>query len=108
MAEVESDVTCPHCGEVQANHDYLCARCGASLETKEQRKVRLVALEQSRREAERNDVTIQRLAGFGTNGTPNAKWGSRAFFNEMSNQMRRRYVAVVVFLAVCFVFVLTR
>jgi hypothetical protein len=108
VAEVESDVTCPRCGEVQTNLDYLRARCGASLVTKEQRTVRLVALEQSRREAERSDVSIQRLPGFGTNGTPNAKWGSRAFFNEMSNQMRRRYIAVVVFLAVCFVFVLTR
>ena len=31
-------ITCPKCGEVQSNTDFLCARCGASLETAEQRK----------------------------------------------------------------------
>ena len=61
MAEVM--ITCPNCGEVQSNTDFQCARCGASLETGEQRKERLRDLEMSRREAERNDVSIQRITG---------------------------------------------
>jgi predicted amidophosphoribosyltransferase len=103
-----NEVTCPKCGEVQSSDHLLCARCGASLETKEQRRHRLADVEQSRREAERNDVSIQRFPGFGTNGTPIAKWGTREFFAQMSNQMRRRYFVVVVFLALCFVFLLSR
>jgi DNA-directed RNA polymerase subunit RPC12/RpoP len=83
-------ITCPKCGEVQSNKDYLCARCGTSLETAEQRKQRLWELEMSRREAERNDVSIQRITG-GVNGNPRASFFSQEFFSEMSNQMRRRY-----------------
>jgi uncharacterized membrane protein YvbJ len=88
-------ITCPNCGEVQSNGDFLCARCGASLETTEQRKQRLRELEMSRREAERDDVSIQRITG-GVNGIPRASFFSQQFFSEMSNQMRRRYVIVVV------------
>ena len=88
MAEVM--ITCPKCGEVQSDTDFLCARCGASLETAEQRKARLHELEMSRREAERNDVSIQRITG-GVNGIPRASFFSQQFFSEMSNQMRRRY-----------------
>jgi len=65
-------------------------------------------LEQSRREAEHNDVSIQRFPGFGTNGTPFAKWGTRQFFNQMSNQLRRRYLIVIVVLAIGIVFLLSR
>jgi uncharacterized membrane protein YvbJ len=83
-------ITCPNCGEVQSNKDFRCARCGASLETAEQRKERLNALEMSRREAEHNDVSIQRITG-GVNGIPRASFFSQQFFSEMSNQMRRRY-----------------
>jgi DNA-directed RNA polymerase subunit RPC12/RpoP len=86
-------ITCPKCGEVQSNKDYLCARCGASLETPEQRKERLHELEMSRREAERNDVSIQRITG-GVNGTPRAYFFSQQFLTQMSNQMRRRYAYV--------------
>jgi uncharacterized membrane protein YvbJ len=105
---LDSEVTCPKCGEVQLNHDFLCARCGASLETNEEHKERLAVLEQSRREAEHNDVSIQRFPGFGTNGTPFAKWGTRQFFNQMSNQLRRRYLIVIVVLAIGIVFLLSR
>lgn len=91
MAEVM--ITCPHCGEVQSNVNYLCARCGTSLETPEHRKQRLRDLEMSRREAEHNDVSIQRITG-GVNGTPRASFFSPQFFTEMSNQMRRRYAYV--------------
>jgi len=108
MTAPGNEVTCPTCGEVQFSGDFLCARCGASLETKEQRHERRANLEQSRREAERNDVSIQRFPGFGTNGTSSAKWGTRQYCNQMSNQLRRRYVVVVVFIAICFVFLLTR
>jgi DNA-directed RNA polymerase subunit RPC12/RpoP len=87
-------ITCPNCGELQSNRDFLCARCGASLETTEQRKQRLRELEMSRREAERNDVSIQRITG-SVNGTPRASFFSQQFFSEMSNQMRRRYLYVV-------------
>jgi uncharacterized membrane protein YvbJ len=86
-------ITCPKCGEVQSNEDYLCARCGTSLETEEQRKQRLHELEMSRREAERNDVSIQRISG-GVNGIPRASFFSQQYFSEMSNQMRRRFAYV--------------
>jgi uncharacterized membrane protein YvbJ len=89
----ETMITCPKCGEEQSNKDFLCARCGASLETGEQRKERLHKLEMSRREAERNDVSIQRITG-GVNGVPRASFFSQQFFAEMSNQMRRRYAYV--------------
>jgi uncharacterized membrane protein YvbJ len=91
MAEVM--ITCPKCGEVQSNKDYLCSRCGTSLETPEQRKERLHELEMSRREAEHNDVSIQRITG-SVNGTARASFFSQQFFSEMSNQMRRRYAYV--------------
>jgi uncharacterized membrane protein YvbJ len=89
----ETMITCPKCGEVQSNQDYLCARCGTSLESTEQRKQRLHEIEMSRREAERNDVSIQRITG-GVNGVPRASFFSQQFFSEMSNQMRRRYAYV--------------
>jgi hypothetical protein len=104
----DTQITCAQCGEVQSSDYFLCARCGASLETTEQRKVRLAILEQSRREAERNDVSIQRFPGFGTNGTPRAVFGSRAFFSEMSHQLRRRYYIATVIVAVAFVVLLIR
>jgi uncharacterized membrane protein YvbJ len=91
----EAMVTCPTCGEVQSSADFLCARCGASLETTDQRKQRLREIEMSRREAERNDVSIQRITG-SVNGIPRASFFSQQFFSEMSNQMRRRYLIVVV------------
>jgi hypothetical protein len=106
MADIP--VTCAQCGEVQPKDFIVCARCGASLETKEQRKVRLATLERSRRETERNDVSIQRLPGFGTNGTPRAAFGTRAFFSEMSNQLRRRYILVVVIIVAAAVFLWSR
>jgi hypothetical protein len=49
----------------------------------------------SRREAERNDVSIQRITG-SVNGIPRASFFSQQFFSEMSNQMRRRYLIVIV------------
>ncbi len=84
-------ITCPKCGEVQSNKDFLCARCGTSLESAQQRKQRLHDLEMTRREAERNDVSIQRITG-SVNGNPRASFFSKEFFSEMSNQMRRRYL----------------
>jgi len=104
----ETLVTCPSCSEVQFCGNLLCARCGASLEAKQQRKLRLAELERSRREAERNDVSIQRLPGFGTNGTPIAKWGTHEFFTQMSNQLRRRYFFVFIIIATGFVLLLVR
>ena len=83
-------ITCPKCGEVQSDADHLCARCGASLETTAQRAQRLHQLEMSRREAERNDVSIQGITG-NINGNARASFFSQQFFNEMSHQMRRRY-----------------
>jgi DNA-directed RNA polymerase subunit RPC12/RpoP len=94
----ETQVTCPHCGEVQSSDNYLCSRCGNSTETKEQRKVRLDALEQSRRAAERSDVSIQRLPGFGTNGV------RRTSLAQMSNQRRRRFIVVIAVLAIAIAF----
>ena len=90
------EIDYPKCHEVQPKIDFRCARCGASLETKEPRKARLAVLEQSRREAERDDVAIQRLPGFGTNGTPSAAFGTRRYWAEMSNE--RRHLFLVVFL----------
>jgi hypothetical protein len=98
----EFNVICPSCGEVQPSNNVRCARCGTSLETKERRKTRLAELEQSRREAERNDVANERIMGFGLNGT-RARFGTAEFFSEMSNQLRRRYVIVLVIIAVAFV-----
>ena len=95
----ETFVTCGHCGEVQSIGSDRCAMCGDSLETSEQRRVLLAGQEQSRREAERNDVSIHRFPGFGTNGTPRA-------FGEMSNQLRRRYVAAAVIAGLAFAFIL--
>jgi hypothetical protein len=98
-----SDIECPQCGEDQDAKNLRCARCGASLETTEQRQRRTANLEQSRRDAERSDVFIQRLPGFGVNGTPRAMFGTKEFFSEMSNQLRRRYyvvIAVIVVIAV--------
>jgi hypothetical protein len=92
MSEVM--IACPNCREVQSNKDFLCARCGASLETGAQRKERLHDREMSRREAERNDVSIQRITG-GVNGNQRASFFSQQFFAEMSNQMRRRYAYVL-------------
>jgi DNA-directed RNA polymerase subunit RPC12/RpoP len=86
----ETMIKCPKCGEVQSTTDYLCSRCGTSLETAAQHKERLHELEMSRREAERNDVSIQRITG-SVNGVPRASFFSQQFFSEMSNQMRRRY-----------------
>jgi uncharacterized membrane protein YvbJ len=91
MTAPRSEVTCSKCGEVQSSDYFLCARCGMSLETAEQRKRRLQELEMSRREAERNDVSIQRITG-SVNGIPRASFFSQQFFSEMSNQMRRRYM----------------
>jgi hypothetical protein len=90
------EIEFPKGPEVQPKIDFRCARGGASLETKEQRKARLAVLEQSRREAERDDVTIQRLPGFGTNGPPSAAFGTRQNLAEMSNE--RRHLFLVVFL----------
>jgi hypothetical protein len=99
-------IVCAQCGEDQDAKNIRCARCGASLETTEQRQRRLADLEQSRREAERSDVTIQRLPGFGHNGTPRAMFGTKEFFSEMSNQMRRRYYVVVAVVVITIVFLL--
>jgi hypothetical protein len=104
----DTQITCARCGEVQSSDVILCARCGASLETTEQKKARLKVLEQSRRAAEHDDVSIQRLPGFGTNGTPRAAFGSRSFFSEMSNQLRRRYIVATVIVAAAAVFLITR
>lgn len=104
----EKLITCPNCGELQSSDNLRCARCGIALETKEQRKVRLTALEESRREAERRDVSIQRLPGFGTNGTNASKFGTREYFGQMSNQMRRRYIIALGGIFVYFIFILTR
>ena len=97
----ETYVTCAKCNEVQSSNELQCARCGATMETGERRVSRLVALEQSRREAEHNDVSIHRLPGFGTNGT------SRPF-SEMSHQLRRRYVVAAVLAGLAFVVLVTR
>jgi hypothetical protein len=97
-----SNVVCPECQEVQSSDNLRCARCGISLETKEQRKVRLAALEQERRQAERSDVSIQRLPGFGVNGSAPA-FGTRKYLDNMSNQRRRRIVFALLVGAVVFV-----
>jgi hypothetical protein len=99
-----NDTPCAQCGEIQPSDNVRCARCGASLETEAQRKTRLSALERSRREAERNDVAIERMPGFGFNGTPRARFGTAEFFTGMSNQLRRRYVTVLVIIVVVVVF----
>ena len=99
-------IVCAQCGEDQDAKNIRCARCGASLETTEQRQRRLADLELSRREAERRDVSIQRLPGFGVNGTPRAMFGTKEFFSEMSNQMRRRYYVVVAVVVITIVFLL--
>jgi uncharacterized membrane protein YvbJ len=92
-------VACAQCGETQSSGNVRCAKCGASMETDEQRRVRLARLEQTRREGERNDVSIHRLPGFGTNGT------SRSF-GEMSHQLRRRYIIAASLAVLAFVFII--
>jgi len=99
-------IVCAQCGEGQDAKNIRCARCGATLETTEKRQRRLADLEQSRRDAERNDVSIQRLPGFGLKGTPRAMFGMKEFFSEMSNQMRRRYYVVVAVVVIAVVFLL--
>jgi hypothetical protein len=74
------------------------------LETTALRKVRLAMTEQSRREAERDSVAIQRLPGFGTNGTRQESFGTRQYFASMSNQRRRRFVIVLVVFVIGFAF----
>jgi len=105
MTAPRNEVTCAKCGEVQSSDYVLCARCGASLETKEQRKERLAVIEQSRREAERVSVAIQRLPGFGTNGTKGESFGTRQYFASMSNQRRRRFMIVLVVFVIGFAFI---
>lgn len=100
----DSDFTCPKCGEEQGADNLRCARCGNSLETKEQRKGRLAVIEQSRREAERDSVAILRLPGFGTNGITGESFGTRQYFASMSNQRRRRFVIVLVEFTIGFTF----
>ena len=100
----DSDIACPKCGEEQGADNLRCARCGNSMETTERRKERLAAIEQSRREAERDSVSIQRLPGFGTNGTKGASFGTRQYFASMSNQRRRRFVIVLVVFVIGFAF----
>ena len=101
-------ITCAQCQEPQSSDNLRCARCGDSLETKEQRQSRLARLEQSRRVAERNDVSIQRIAGFGTKGTKGPKFGTKEFFDEMSNQRRRSFIITLGVIVVCFIFIFTR
>jgi hypothetical protein len=98
-------VTCPKCGEEQLADNVRCARCGSSLETTDQRKERLAALEQSRREAERDSVSIQRLPGFGINGPREESFGTRQYFATTSNQRRRRLAIVVVAFVIGMAFV---
>lgn len=104
----EGLVTCAQCEELQSSDFLRCARCGASLETTQQRRDRLAKLERSRRDAERDDVSIQRIPGFGSNATRGPKFGARGFFDEMSNQRRRRFLITLGVIVVCFVVVLTR
>jgi hypothetical protein len=78
------------------------------LESNDERQQRLDALELSRRAAEHNDVSIQRLPGFGTNGTSIARWGTPAFFGQMSHRLRRRYIITVVIIVLCFIYLLSR
>jgi DNA-directed RNA polymerase subunit RPC12/RpoP len=92
----ESEIACPNCGEKQSAENLRCARCGASTESTEERKKRLATVEQSRRETERDSVSIQRLPGFGTNGTRGDSFGTRQYFSSMSNQRRRRLAIVLV------------
>ena len=101
-------VTCAQCSEVQPSENALCARCGAPLGTEEDRKAHRRALELHRREVERNDVSIQRFPGFGTNGTPRAKFGSPEFFSQMSNQMRRRYIVGLGVIVAYLIFLIVR
>jgi hypothetical protein len=74
------------------------------LETTEQRKERLAGIEQSRRDAEHDSVSIQRLPGFGVNGSRGESFGTRQYFASMSNQRRRRFVIVLVVFAIGFAF----
>ncbi len=108
VAMAGSNIVCAQCEEEQDSKNIRCARCGASLETNEQRQRRLAVLEQSRREAERRDVSIQRLPGFGVNGTPRAMFGTKEFFSEMSNQLRRRYYVAFAVVLIPVVYLLTR
>jgi len=104
---LDSEVTCPKCGEVQLNHDFLCARCGASLETNEEHKERLAVLEQSRREAEHNDVSIQRFPGFAPMAR-HSRSGHASVFQPDVEPAARRYLIVIVVLAIGIVFLLSR
>lgn len=98
----DSDIVCAKCGEDQSALNLRCARCGGSLETTERRQERLAAVEQTRREAERDSVSIQRLPGFGVNGTRGESFGTRQYFASMSNQRRRRFAIVLVVFAIGF------
>jgi hypothetical protein len=100
-------IICARCDELQSKDHLRCARCGDSLETKEQRRVRLARLERSRRAAEREDVSIHRIPGFGINGTSGPRFGTKEFFQEMSNQRRRSFIVLGVII-VAFVAVLAR
>jgi hypothetical protein len=97
-----TEITCPHRGEIQSKDDFRSARCGESLETKEQHKRRRADLEQSRRETERDSVSIQRFPGFGTNGTRGESFGTRQYFASMSNQRRGPFAIVLVVFAIAF------
>jgi hypothetical protein len=104
----DDDITCPHREEVQPKKDFRCTRCGESFETKEQRKQQLADLEQSRREAERASVSIQRFPGFGTNGNKTAAFGTRQFWVEMSNQRRHLFLVVCLLFAIGLAFFYSR
>jgi hypothetical protein len=77
------------------------------LETAQQTNTRLEALERTRREFERDDVSNQRLAGLGADGPLRALFGTRGTAGEMSRQLRRRYVVVLALALIALVALLT-
>ena len=89
-------IECPDCHEVNAPSTIRCARCGRSLETDEQRRIRLAKIEQGRRDAEQENTNYPRLSRTGSFNLTRSVEG-------MSNQRLRRILLVIAAIGVALV-----
>lgn len=89
----DKTIECPDCHEVNMPGTFRCARCGASLESDEQRSIRLAKSEQGRREAERDITDYPRLRLTGS-------FNPRRSVDTMSNYRFHRIILAVGAIAV--------
>ncbi|HEY5438722.1 MAG TPA: hypothetical protein VIJ99_07465 [Acidimicrobiales bacterium] len=81
-------IECPDCHEVNTPATIRCARCGRSLETDDQRRIRLAKIERGRRDAERDSANFPRLSRTGP-------FNLARSVDAMSSQRLRRILLVI-------------